>query len=941
MSFTLNTRLFSAGVSRSIVCFAFITWALTWNALAFAQGSTQVLAQTGQSPPEANGVLNGFTGVALNNSGSVAFVGQLAGTSNPGVDDLGLYRAASGTLFKVARNGETAPAGGVFGLTLGVRPKLNSLGHLVFEDPQSAMYQATGNQATPLAATGALIPTPPGTFQDFSTPFLNQAGQFGFFSDVTNGGQDGIFRHDGTLGLQTVAQRGQLAAGGPGSFFCFGNIIDIGPTNLCGDRVEGITADGRLTFRAKLTVASTFDSGIFLGSPTGIGQIMREGQASPDGNGLFAEMSTATLLGTRNPTATSAAGDVAWLGGLTGTIDGSNRGIFRGNGTSVTRIARRLQVSPDGNGTLDDFNVGAGPGFTDEFLAIGAGGRVVFSAEFSGSSGGAFDDEAVMAGNGGPLSLLIRESQTVPGGDGRFGHFDQHQTPTGAAHVAVRSVLTNTSAGALDDVGIFVTDGIAPVTVVREPDIAGSNGSNSSVILHATNDLGQVVYETQLSGVESTLHRWTPDLHWRTVGGGSWQTNTNWTLSLSPATVHDVYIDPAVDIQVTGMPTTTVRSLQIGGGTGRAEVVMGSSVQLTATHGIKIAENGVLESAGTIFGDIEVAPSGAIVVQRSLHIRDNLVQDGALQILNDGTGGVVTVDGDFSGDGGFEGGGVLALQGRLRPGHRAAQIQGEGDLFLEGSSTFEVELGGTDLGQFDQLALEGNLDLRGRLDLVALGGYAPRPGDEYLIVDLRGTRTGEFQGLAEGAVVEQMGLRRLTISYRAGDGDDIGLSTTSVADFDHDDALGCRDVDALVAEIAGGGNDLQFDLDGDGEVSRGDLIRWLEEAGNVNLPSGNSYLLGDANLDGVVDGSDFGIWNSNKFTSTPAWCKGDFNADGAVDGSDFGIWNAQKFTSADHANRVVPEPGSITALLIGFAVSRRAVLRGMRGRRFTSESTMN
>ena len=36
----------------------------------------------------------------------------------------------------------------------------------------------------------------------------------------------------------------------------------------------------------------------------------------------------------------------------------------------------------------------------------------------------------------------------------------------------------------------------------------------------------------------------------------------------------------------------------------------------------------------------------------------------------------------------------------------------------------------------------------------------------------------------------------------------------------------------------------------------------------ANLASGNSYLMGDANLDGVVDVSDFNAWNSNKFTST-------------------------------------------------------------------------
>jgi hypothetical protein len=73
-----------------------------------------------------------------------------------------------------------------------------------------------------------------------------------------------------------------------------------------------------------------------------------------------------------------------------------------------------------------------------------------------------------------------------------------------------------------------------------------------------------------------------------------------------------------------------------------------------------------------------------------------------------------------------------------------------------------------------------------------------------------------------------------------------------------------------------------------------DLYHWV-----LNL---KQTLLGDANLDFVVDGSDFGIWNSHKFTTTSAWTKGDFTADRAVDGSDFAIWNSNKFSSAVNRN---------------------------------------
>ena len=86
------------------------------------------------------------------------------------------------------------------------------------------------------------------------------------------------------------------------------------------------------------------------------------------------------------------------------------------------------------------------------------------------------------------------------------------------------------------------------------------------------------------------------------------------------------------------------------------------------------------------------------------------------------------------------------------------------------------------------------------------------------------------------------------------------------------------------------------------------MFRGLRYTGTeVNLVN---YLAlpGDANGDGVVDGSDFGIWNSNKFMNGTDWGTGDFNGDGRTDGSDFGIWNANKFTSVAGGFRPVPEP---------------------------------
>ena len=106
-------------------------------------------------------------------------------------------------------------------------------------------------------------------------------------------------------------------------------------------------------------------------------------------------------------------------------------------------------------------------------------------------------------------------------------------------------------------------------------------------------------------------------------------------------------------------------------------------------------------------------------------------------------------------------------------------------------------------------------------------------------------------------------------------------------------------------------------MNGDGTADRNDLTRWLAVAGAENLASGGSYLMGDANLDGVVDVSDFNIWNANKFSTVAAWTRGDFTANGSIDVSDFNNWNFNKFQIADTA--AVPKPSGIALCLLACA----------------------
>jgi hypothetical protein len=125
--------------------------------------------------------------------------------------------------------------------------------------------------------------------------------------------------------------------------------------------------------------------------------------------------------------------------------------------------------------------------------------------------------------------------------------------------------------------------------------------------------------------------------------------------------------------------------------------------------------------------------------------------------------------------------------------------------------------------------------LNGVLDVTLSGGFMLSKGLSFEIIDVAGTRTGTFTGLAEGAKVGTFG-KDLFITYNGGDGNDVLLFTKGFsADFDDDNDV--DGADFLIWQknlgLAAGAMSSQGDADGDQDVDEDDLAAWTAQFGSV------------------------------------------------------------------------------------------------------------
>ena len=181
----------------------------------------------------------------------------------------------------------------------------------------------------------------------------------------------------------------------------------------------------QIAFEAGLdnTLGGTNNNGVFRDDafPGDLTTIARQGQAAPDGNGIFSSLALAPNTVAYPPTLNNA-GQVAFLADMTGTIGNSNlTGLFRGSGGVVTQIVRSGWAVPDNNGNYNDSELPLSPN-------VNSSGQVAFFSTVNGCTNCNPTDQGIFRGNGGDrtsITQFVRTGYSTP----PYGTFHSLTTP--------------------------------------------------------------------------------------------------------------------------------------------------------------------------------------------------------------------------------------------------------------------------------------------------------------------------------------------------------------------------------------------------------------------------------------------------------------------------------------------------------------------------------
>lgn len=555
------------------------------------------IVRTGESA--GNGTFDQFDFSDLNNAGQVVFWANLAGTTGGGADDVGIFFGSGGAVTEVTRTG--VPLSFSNSPSEETGHTLDTLGHLPFlEGP-------TINDSGQVAFKGHVNAREP--IVGGSVPVSYNA----VLRSNTNGTK--------TL-ISSEGDPAPLAGGGSSGTLnqYVARPLSVNPTTL-------INNSGRVLYRA--TIDGPTSEGLFWGNVSSLPfssgtqrAVARDGQTLFPGAPGTIKVTWGTLPDLlRFAVDMNDVGEVAFsaeLNPVNGIIPPdwrvyrwSSQDAGQAGAHGLTEIAHMGQMSPDGNGTLGAAN--------PNNIQINEQGQVSFWSYVTSTAFGV-DDRVVFRGDGQTLTPIARRGQLTPDGEFRYRQFADTAI-NDAGQVVFSALLADPNdENQFAGVGVFLGDGVEVIEVMRPGRmLAGSFVTHVGWIPEdGVNELGQVAYiGNRANNVDGVFLFTLEDIHWRTAGDGNWDDSPNWTVSTQPGYVHNVSIDSALTLSVTG-PTAdvTVHSLSIGdtgGGANQPALNLQAGAILTATDGINLNANATIDFqiGGTDPADFAQLTTGA------------------------------------------------------------------------------------------------------------------------------------------------------------------------------------------------------------------------------------------------------------------------------------------------------------------------------------------
>jgi hypothetical protein len=265
------------------------------------------------------------------------------------------------------------------------------------------------------------------------------------------------------------------------------------------------------------------------------------------------------------------------------------------------------------------------------------------------------------------------------------------------------------------------------------------------------------------------------------------------------------------------------------------------------------------------------------------------------------------------------------------------------DYYVDGANViFNDNIGGTSVrtitlnttvspGSITVNSSAGNYSISGTGSIVG-GGPLTKSGTDTLTINTKGT--------AVGAVSVTGGVLQLGTSTGLATMTSLSIGANSTFDINNNHVIidygsGPDPISSIAALLKTGYNSGKWNGLGGiistaaqlNNATPGNLlygVGYADSADHGN-PAGLSSgtieikytLLGDANLSGVVDGTDFGIVAANFNKGVTGWDQGDFNYNNVVDGTDFGFLAANFNKGASGAS--VGGPAWTDPALVAFA----------------------